>query len=198
MTPEQIEALARGIAGAAGGPPWWSYPLMLILAGLGAWVGTYLQEKGKNLATKEDIAEITTTVESAKRLQQELLEDFKANHQLRIVAVERRMDAHQQAFRLWRRMCHVPFHDRDGRLSIVAEATQWWEQNCIFLGPRSREDFRTAYISFGLLSRDTNQSSKITQIVLDLGDTLLQEVDLPPLSASQRSEIQGTLSSDYF
>jgi hypothetical protein len=40
--------------------------LVLITSGVGAYLGTYLREKGRNVATKEDIAEITEKVEQVR------------------------------------------------------------------------------------------------------------------------------------
>src|SRR6267143_5646049 len=37
-----------------------------LVAGVGAFFGTYLREKGKNLATKEDVAAISRTTEEIK------------------------------------------------------------------------------------------------------------------------------------
>ena len=79
---------------------------------------SYLSEKGKNLATKEDIAEITKQVEGAKEIYSTrlkelehqnalVLEQLKAQQQLRLAAVERRLAAHQEAFTLWRRLVNA-------------------------------------------------------------------------------------------
>ena len=76
---------------------------------------SYFNEKGKNLATKEDIGEITEAVESVKedytkRLKELehqnalVLEQLRMNQQLRLAAVEKRLAAHQEAFALWRRL----------------------------------------------------------------------------------------------
>ena len=59
MTPEQIQntvelAISQGILF-----PWWSYILFIVLSGLASYLAVYLREKGKNLATKEDIGKIT-------------------------------------------------------------------------------------------------------------------------------------------
>jgi hypothetical protein len=39
---------------------------MLLVAAVGAYLGSYLREKGRNLATREDIANITRTTEDIK------------------------------------------------------------------------------------------------------------------------------------
>jgi hypothetical protein len=46
--------------------PEWTIVLTVIAGGIGAYLGTYIRQKGQNLATKEDIAEITRIQESIK------------------------------------------------------------------------------------------------------------------------------------
>jgi len=53
------------------------------------WLIPYLNEKGKGLARKEDIEEITEKVESVKVDYSKLLEEVKTENQLRIEAVSR-------------------------------------------------------------------------------------------------------------
>src|SRR6266498_2581136 len=76
------------------------------------YLPSYLSKKGENLATKEDIAVITREVEQvrseyAERLEnivqqnRLLLEQTKRKHQLSIAALDRRLEAHQQAYTLW-------------------------------------------------------------------------------------------------
>lgn len=55
MTPDQLEIVFEKVLAEKGLFQWWHYVLWLIIAGLGAFLGTYLREKGKNTATKEDI-----------------------------------------------------------------------------------------------------------------------------------------------
>lgn len=49
----------------------------------------YLSQKGKNLATQEDIEKITEKVESVKASYAEVLEEIKSNNQIKISAIER-------------------------------------------------------------------------------------------------------------
>lgn len=49
----------------------------------------YMSEKGKNIATKEDIEEITDKVESIRATYAELIEETKSENQLKISAIER-------------------------------------------------------------------------------------------------------------
>lgn len=57
---------------------WWVYLLVLILAGIGSFLGSYLRKKADNLATKEDISQITSQVESIKLDYSKNLEALKA------------------------------------------------------------------------------------------------------------------------
>lgn len=52
------------------------------------YIPSYLSEKAKNLATKEDIEGITETVESVRSGYAQLLEEVRSNNQLKIAAVE--------------------------------------------------------------------------------------------------------------
>ncbi|CAN7367318.1 hypothetical protein LJR074_002175 [Acidovorax sp. LjRoot74] len=67
MTPEQIQAMVKGAVEASGGPAWWVYALLILCACVGSYLGSYLGEKGKNTATKEDIEAITEKVEAVKQ-----------------------------------------------------------------------------------------------------------------------------------
>lgn len=49
----------------------------------------YLSQKGKNLATQEDIESITDQVEAVKTGYAEVLEEVKSNNQIKIAAIER-------------------------------------------------------------------------------------------------------------
>ena len=54
-----------------------------------SYIPSYLAEKAKNLATKEDIEGITHEVESVKSGYAELLEEVRSDHQIKIAAIER-------------------------------------------------------------------------------------------------------------
>jgi hypothetical protein len=62
-----------------------------IAGGVGAFLGTYLQQKGKNLATREDISEITRKVESIKT-------DLAAKQHFSQVRYEREMKAFEEVW----------------------------------------------------------------------------------------------------
>ncbi len=107
------------------------------------YLESYLTEKGKNLATKEDIQDITHQVEAIKNQYAQLLEEQKARNQLRLAAIDRRLQAHQEAYALWRKM--IAYVHSDKNADVVMECQTWWSQNCVYLGERARAAFRDAY-----------------------------------------------------
>jgi hypothetical protein len=66
MTPEQLQQYVDAALNQRDQFSLVFYPLTIVLSIGGALLISYAREKGKNLATKEDIAEITQKVESIK------------------------------------------------------------------------------------------------------------------------------------
>lgn len=160
----------------------------------------YLSEKGKNLATKEDIAEITSKVEDVKELYSKrlkdlehqnalVLEQLRAQHQLRLAAVERRLAAHQEAFTLWRRLLGVVHTEQVH--SVVLECQDWWDKNCLYLSGEARDSFNRAYFA-AASHRDLTQARADVQhvtsnwdLVMKAGADIVAGVELPSLGARE-------------
>lgn len=188
MAPDQIYAMAKGITEGTGGPGWWVYLLLILGSVVAAFIGSYLGEKGKNLATKEDIEKITHQVEGVKRQHQEIIENLKADHQLRMLAVERRLQAHQEAFTLWREL-FTAVHGPDVR-RVADKCRIWWESNCVYLGPKSHHAFFEAFWaaakhqSFLDSRAPASAVSENWNRITDAPNIILAEVALPPLKVS--------------
>jgi hypothetical protein len=140
MTPEEIKFLVGLLPGFSVG--------VLVASGVGYllvkhFASGYLNQKGKNLADKEDIAALTHEVEQVKRQQAELLETAKFRNQLRMAAIDRRLEAHQQAFTLLRELI-ANTHSEDVGKAIL-KCQDWWEKNCLYLEPQARHAFLDAY-----------------------------------------------------
>lgn len=183
MTPEEIQAMAKGLA--EGQAIW--YVLSGCIGGLITGTVSYLAEKSKNRATKEDIAEITGKVKAVENVFNRGLADLTAHHQRRIVAADRRLQAHQEAYTLWDKLM-ITVHKDENDAQIAAYACQeWYNKNCIFLGPRSRDAFMRAYFAAPKhpelkRSRDQESVEKNWAILIAPLDILFEEVALPPMS----------------
>lgn len=62
------------------------------------FLNSYLSEKGKNLASKEDIELITDKVESVKSDYTHLLEEIKNGHQMELAAIERDRNTKKEVY----------------------------------------------------------------------------------------------------
>jgi len=82
MSPVELELLIRKVIGEGLQLHPTDYLLIvtisLIAGGVGAYLGAYLKRRGENLATKEDIGEITKHIESVRHEYTERLEHLKA------------------------------------------------------------------------------------------------------------------------
>ncbi|MFZ7320473.1 hypothetical protein ACLS0R_14910 [Comamonas jiangduensis] len=185
MTPEDIQAMAKGLAE---GQALW-YLLSAIIGGAITGFGAYLAEKGKNRATKEDIAVITHEVEKVRDEFGRGLEDLKAHHQLRMVAAERRLQAHQEAYTHWQNLVSAILQlEKHQTFQLASEAKTWYVKNCIYLTQTSRQAFVKTWecVYAYYIHTPSRTAEEFIQITHDLnaqGNVFLREVDLPELRA---------------
>lgn len=65
---------------------------------LKSFLPSYFSEKGKNLATKEDIESITDKVESVKTDYAKVLEELRSNNQLKLAEIEREKNIKKEVY----------------------------------------------------------------------------------------------------
>lgn len=157
-------------------------------------IGSYLSEKGKNLATREDIEQVTRLVENVKAPYNELLEELRARHQLRLAAIDRRLQAHQESFTLWRELLGATHTPDVG--TIVIKCQTWWEQSCLYLEPEVRHAFVQAYSAAHIhnsLTADRSNSEAVKQNwneVMQFPEVLFRAIQLPPLSELEKKQVE--------
>lgn len=147
---------------------------------------SYLTEKGKNLATSEDITAITEKIEGVRTQYAALIEELKARHQLRLAAVDRRLQAHQETFTLWRELLSEV---HTGKVNeVVLKCQDWWEKNCIYLEPNVREAFVSAYHAASMhksLMLNHAEAETLTEnwsLITNFPNAVFKAVQLPALS----------------
>lgn len=189
-----------------------SFGLGAVVAGvmmflfLKSFLPSYLSEKAKNLATKEDVEVITDKIERvrgqyAKNLQNLihqnslLIEEMRGRQQLRLAAVDKRLQVHQEAFSFWRKL--VASIHKDSVWEVVLECQEWWDSNCLYLGPEARAAFNTAYRCAShhqelLKDRSNPQLVKDNwKDILDAGEAIVKSAELPPLGEKEANIIQN-------
>jgi hypothetical protein len=155
-------------------------------------LGSYLTEKGKNLATKEDIEEITRLVEDVKHQNNELIEGARAKQQMRMAALDKRLQAHQEAFTYWRKLMAG---NREGEKPVVIQCQDWWEQNCLYLEPNVRQAFVAAYTNAHLREQLQNAGANAEDIinawntVVIFPSILFETIQLPGLSLDEQKNL---------
>ena len=186
MSQTEIQQLARAISDSgATSVPWWAFLLVIVVAAAGGYFGAYLREKGKNVATKEDVRDITDKIESVRLEYAQKIEALKGNYQLRAVALEQRLATHQKAYALWRKLLsHV--HDKKIH-EVASECQEWWTNNCLYLTSEARDSFRRAIIAandhrFYLEGRlEADKIKENFALIEKAGDKIVAGADLPPL-----------------
>jgi hypothetical protein len=178
------------------------------------YFGTYMDEKAKNIATKEDIVEITRKVEDVKHeyllklndaiesIKHEhskelakIAEDLKARSSLRVLAGEKRLEVHQQAYSLWNRLLSMTqSSDERKHRALASECMDFWMANCLYLSPPVRNVFPKAVVA----SRHHHSVSEMYktskfaedhvaieanyETVRSLGDLITKACELPVLN----------------
>jgi hypothetical protein len=188
-----------------------SFGLGAVVAGvivfllLKSFLPSYLSEKAKNLATKEDVEVITDKIERVRGQYAEnlqnlihqnslLIEEMRGRQQLRLAAVDKRLQAHQEAFSLWRKL--VASVHKDSVWEVVLEC-QWWDNNCLYLGPEARAAFNTAYrcaSNHKEFSKDRSNSQLVKdnwKDIVDAGEAIVKSAELPSLGEKEANIIQS-------
>jgi hypothetical protein len=114
------------------------YPLTIVLSIGGAWLFSYFREKGKNLATKEDISEITQKVESIKT-------DLATKQHFSRVRYERELKVYEE---LWPKLCELQAAVLSLRPGFSFSSAENVSEEDKILEQKKR--FREAHRSFGL------------------------------------------------
>ena len=157
----------------------------------------YSKKKGENLATREDIGAITRQIEAvraeyAEKLQTlihdqtALREAMQRRHQLSMAALDKRLQAHQTAYYLWREIWVKALRvDKDDDESeFFKECDIWWAKHCLYLSPEAEKAFRAALsvacvFKNGL--RGTVTEQKARESIESAGDVIRNAAQLPPL-----------------
>jgi len=104
-------------------------------------------------------------------------------HQLRLAAVDKRLQTHQKAYALWRKLQYTTYDD-EKLLETVTECRVWWEQNCLYLEPVAREAFVKAYSIADLIPVTRHNyalAMDYVNILREQGELIVTSVGLPTI-----------------
>jgi hypothetical protein len=175
---------------------WIFVGLQLLILGVIGWLSraitVYSKEKGKNLATKEDIAEITQKIEAVRAEFAAIRDARQRRHELSIAALDKRLEAHQKAFSLWRQLL-INANHLDTKL--LNDCEEWRAENCLYLSPEAAFAFKNA-IAAAYLHSDMKRAGRPEdrdnwKELSSAGEVIAKAVQLPGLG---EEEVKSTLT----
>ena len=177
---------------------WWVYLLFFVIVAFGAFFGSYLKKKAENVATKEDIQEITKKIEDIRAYYSTQLESHKASlqlsNQLKLAALDKRLQKHQEAYSLWRKLLfNLRNEEKIGQ--SIDECQKWWDENCLYLGDEARSAFHTAIflaVDFRNLPRtEPKEIREWFNKIKMAGNKIIEAVNLPSLGEDEIKPINN-------
>ncbi len=105
---------------------------------------SYIKKKAENFATKQDIKGIAQTQEKIKSDYAHVLERYRTESQLRLAVVERRFEAHQEAYTLWRDLLSA-VHSEEENPKAVMKCNDWLRKRGLYLDADPRYAFARAF-----------------------------------------------------
>jgi len=115
--------------------------------------------------------------------------------QLAIASLDKRLETHQEAYRLWRKIRGAVYHP-ESLGDVLKEANEFWESHCLYLDPDSRAAFIEcifrAHTHQDILSgggphdEETMESAKESwEVITKPGELLAKGVELPGLGEKE-------------
>jgi hypothetical protein len=185
MTPDEIKNIVENALAQGHFFQWWHFVLWMLFSGVGAYFGTYVREKGRNAATKEDVGRITDEIEKVKWIYAQGIELIREKQQLKLAAIEKRLEAHQKAYELWHQLVSS-VHDSKKVWDTAVQCQDWWWENCLYLTSEARDAFYQSifcainhrYLIGAHVGRD--EVMRNWNDIMKPGEEIPRAIDLPP------------------
>jgi hypothetical protein len=118
-----------------------------------------------------------------------------ATQQLKLAALDKRLQAHQDAFAMWQRLLFTnrPTKESD---QLILECQDWWNNNCLYLSADARIAFKEAYLAAEYLKLPANVQSgpKATNADLEklkrAGEILVKGAYLPSIGEGESKRFE--------
>lgn len=134
-----------------------------------AFLSPYVREKVKNVATKQDIEEITRKVETVKA-------EIQSDLQLRFLAAEKRLEAHQEAYTLAIELLSSNRSDRDAMDPMYERLASFYRTKSLYLDRKIRPAFTRAMGAAKALPPYKGQGQNFAPLVREMNQAI---IDLP-------------------
>jgi hypothetical protein len=116
MSPQEIKDYVDAVAASHTSRTILYFIAAPILVFIASYLGSYLNEKGKNAASKEDIAELTRRVEGVKQGFNQSIEEFRTGLLAQLEYSKYRYQEETKVIKeVWRSLCELRFAFQDMR-----------------------------------------------------------------------------------
>jgi len=115
-------------------------------------------------------------------------------HQLRLAAIEKRLQTHQEAYSRWRMLIRR-INLEENVIETVAKNQLWWEASCLYLEPAAREAFLHALLSASAHQVEkgkgkTDRLENLYENIRIAGDLIVKGVELPTIKQGEDTTIE--------
>jgi hypothetical protein len=191
MDPLLLEKLVREIVHNEIIGNWLYWFLMLCVAlvagSFGSYVVAYFRKRAEDHAALQALEKITRTVEDVKS-------ELQARHTLRFAALDKRLQAHQDAFMHVVSLAAVFFADREYIVKAMQQCRIWYSENALFLDAEAKRALDSAFnATRNQIWRRAKDSYQLPdeqeqyQTVLSALDAITESVGLPPLKGDLKN-----------
>ncbi|MFC1551191.1 hypothetical protein ACFL6P_01370 [Candidatus Latescibacterota bacterium] len=171
-----------------------SFFIIGIIVLFASFFGSYIRRKGQNLATKEDISEITKKIEEIRADYAKQIENLSHHNRLKMAALDKRLEAHQQAYTLWLQL-RRSVHSKEKSNEMVIKCQKWWVENCLYLDMESRNAFMSSVYAVALhtdLTRGQATKEEVKEnwkYINECGEIIIKCAGLPSFGENELEEI---------
>lgn len=168
-----------------------SLAALIVMQFARSYLPAYFDQKAKNRATVEDVHSITDITESAKLPYAISAELHKQHGQLRLAALDRRLEVAQEAYSRWWslvRALHTPQVTDE-----VISCQDFWVRHNLYLAPDAAFAFRQAFRAAGdhasikeaarLSPEGRNDVEANFRRITEAGDVIVRSASLPSLES---------------
>ena len=116
-------------------------------------------------------------------------------NQLRLAAIEKRLMTHQEAYALWRKLIFSSTEGKDFG-NIILECQTWWNNNCLFLDPKSRKAFFDSFMAAVdrpvlLRDRDALALRENYEKMTSAGEIIVRGIALPTIGDNEHKFVES-------
>lgn len=126
---------------------------------------------------------------------QSRITEKRFQHELKLAALDKRLEVHQQAYTWWLNVLRSLFEKEKLHKEILPSAYKWWDENCLYLHKNVAHKLRAAFLIAGTYEvmadayrGQPNGADSIERMHLDIasvGPLIQAAVGLPEINPSE-------------